>query len=87
MKFNPLGMNCGKHVGVHHDDDADYGPPAPRKCQKNKAKDGAFIADLVGGGGRDADGLRVDHLAHSRAARRCLAAHMRMGADVQIVAR
>jgi len=34
---------------------------------EDEAEDGAFLADLVGGGGGDADGLGVDHFAHNAA--------------------
>jgi len=34
---------------------------------EDEAEDGAFLADLVGGGGSDADGLGVDHFAHDAA--------------------
>ena len=56
----------GKDVGVEHDDDADDGGEGDG-VPEDEAEDGAFVADLVGGGGGDADGLRVDHFAHDAA--------------------
>src|SRR5712671_2328786 len=65
-EVQPIRDELWKDVGIHHDDDADDG------CERhgvpeNKAEDGAFVADLVGGRGSDADGLRVNHLAHHAA--------------------
>src|SRR6202049_647546 len=58
-----VGDEWGEDVGVEHDDDADDGGQGYR-VPEDEAEDGAFVADLVGGGGGDADGLRVNHLAH-----------------------
>jgi len=61
-----VGDELGEDVGVEHDDDADdrgQGDGVP----EDEAEDGAFLADLVGGGGGDADGLGVDHFAHDAA--------------------
>ena len=56
----------GEDVGVEHDDDADDGGQGYR-VPEDEAEDGAFLADLVGGGRGDADGLGVDHFAHDAA--------------------
>src|ERR1700676_3236626 len=61
-----VGDELGEDVGVEHDDDADDGGQGYR-VPEDEAEDGAFLADLVGGGGGDADGLGVDHLAHDAA--------------------
>src|SRR5712664_1268005 len=65
-EVQPIRDKLREDVGVHHDDDADdsrkgHGVP------ENKAEDGAFVANLVGGGGGDADGLSVNHFAHDAA--------------------
>ena len=56
----------GEDVGVEHYDYADDGGQGNR-VPEDEAEDGAFLADLVGGGGGDADGLGVDHFAHDAA--------------------
>ncbi len=56
----------GEDVGVEHDDYADDGGERDG-VPEDEAEDGAFLADLVGGGGGDADGLGVDHFAHDAA--------------------
>jgi len=43
------------------------------------------FADLIGGGGGHANRLRVHHLAHHGPARRCLVAHIRSGAQVELL--
>ena len=62
-KGQPTGDELREDVGVHHDNDADDGGERHR-VPEDEAENGAFVADLVGGGGGDADGLRVNHLAH-----------------------
>ena len=57
-----IGDELGEDVGVEHYDYADDGGQGYR-VPEDEAEDGAFLADLVGGGGGDADGLGVDHFA------------------------
>ena len=61
-----VGDELGEDVGVEHDDYADDGGQG-HGVPEDEAEDGAFLADLVGGGGGDADGLGVDHFAHDAA--------------------
>src|SRR5579863_3297913 len=56
----------GEDVGIQHHNHAHYAGQGYR-VPEDEAEDGAFLADLVGGGGRDADGLGVDHFAHDAA--------------------
>src|SRR5882762_5444875 len=74
-----MGDELRKNIGVEHDDYADdsrkrHGMP------EDKAEDGAFVADLVGGRGGDTDGLCVHHFAHDSAGAVC-GAHQN-GAEV-----
>src|SRR5947209_4007706 len=52
-----------KDVGVEHHDDADDGAQRDG-MPDHETEDRAFVADLIGGGGGDGDGLRVHHFAH-----------------------
>src|SRR5690242_13750956 len=56
----------GEHVRVHHDDNA-YNRGERYRMPEDEPEDRTFLPDLVGGGGGDADGLRVDHFAHDAA--------------------
>jgi len=64
------GNRVGERIGVKHYDHAHdrrqrYGVP------KNETKDTAFAANLIGRRGCDANGLRVNHLAHHAAGAVC----------------
>src|SRR5579863_8246884 len=61
-----VGDELREDVGVEHDDDADDGGEGDG-VPENETEDGAFVADLIGGGGGDADGLCIDHFAHDAA--------------------
>ena len=61
-----VGDELGEDVGVEHYDYADDGGQGNR-VPEDEAEDGAFLADLVGGGGGDADGLGVEPFAYDAA--------------------
>ncbi len=65
-EIKAVGDELGEDIGVEHDDDADDRGQGDR-VPEDETEDGAFLADLVGGGGGDADGLGVDHFAHDAA--------------------
>src|SRR5207302_2591123 len=81
-EVQPIRDELRENVGVHHDDDADDGCQRHR-MPENKAENGAFVADLVGGGGGDADGLRIDHFAHHTAG--TVGGTHKNGAQVQLL--
>src|SRR5438876_893143 len=58
------GYELRQHVGVHHHDDSDDGCKR-HGVPENEAEDGAFVANLIGRRGSDANRLRIDHLAHN----------------------
>ena len=66
----PIGDELGKDVGVHHDDEADDGRER-HGVPEDETKDGALVANLVGGGGGDANGLGVNHFSHDAAGTVC----------------
>src|SRR3989442_5857674 len=65
-EVQPIGDELWEDVGVYHNDDADNGSER-HGVPEDEAEDRAFVADLIGGGGSDADGLCVNHLAHHAA--------------------
>ena len=58
-----IGNELWKNVGIDHHDDADDGRKRDG-VPEYKAKDGPFVAYLIGRGRGDANRLRVDHFAH-----------------------
>src|SRR5450432_1243454 len=52
-----------EHVSVQHHNDSDDSCKRDR-VPEHEAEDLALLADLIGGRGSDANGLRIDHLAH-----------------------
>jgi hypothetical protein len=71
-EVQPVRDKLRKDVGVEHDDYANDGRQ-PHGVPEDKAEYGAFVADLIGGRGGDADRLGVDHFSHYAAGAVCRA--------------
>src|SRR5215472_13129541 len=58
-----VGDEPRQQVGINHDDDADDSGKRDG-VPENEAEDRAFVANLIGRRGGNANRLRIDHLAH-----------------------
>ena len=58
-----IGNVLRKNVGIQHHDDPDDGRKR-HGMPEQETENGAFVPYLIGGGRRNANGLRINHLAH-----------------------
>src|SRR5438552_265800 len=62
-EVQPIGNVVRENVGIQHHNAADDGRKRDG-VPEGEAEDGSFVPYLIGGGRGNANGLRVNHLAH-----------------------